>query len=323
MKQYLLIIFSALTLIACETKTQSKSKSVLTDQSTQINISVDTLNIPIQGDLRNVAWFRNNFYALFETNRKNTSERFKKMIVFNKKGEVIEDVFLPKEIQDMVYCDLIVSNDSLYVKETQFEKSNLVLGEYVADFALTKRKDFPIFKDEAYNIYSVCKGEFGGTIYFQNKKTKKGYEAASTCPIVVNKIDSQYYVTNSNSVLKIQNAERLENSNLNFATHHGSQFTKGVEILFDTSSFDMDFYIATSFISNKKLLILYYDKQETYVGEIENKKMKPILKFPFKFSAYFSQQLYNGQQILICSFANDKKGILIIDDNHFNFYRLK
>lgn len=321
MKQYLLIIFSVLTLIACETKTQSKS--LLTDQSTQINISVDTLNIPIQGDLRNVALFRDNFYALFETNRKNTSERFKKMIVFNKKGEVIEDVFLPKEIQDMVYCDLIVSNDSLYVKESQFEKSNLVLGEYVADFALTKTKDFPIFKDDDYNIYSVCNGEFGGTIYFQNKKTKKGYEAASACPIVVNKIDSEYYVTNSNSVLKIQSPGELENSNLNFSTHQGSRFTKGVEMLFDTSNFEMDFYVITSFVSDKKLLNLYSDKQATYIGEIENKKMKQLSKFPFKFSAHFNQQLDNGQQILFCSFANDENGILIIDGKDFNFYRLK
>ena len=323
MKQYLILIFSILTLIACETKTQSKIKTVPTDQSTQINISVDTLNIPIQGDLRNVALFRNNFYALFETNRKNTSERFKKMIVFNKKGEVVEDVFLPKEIQDMVYCDLIVSNDSLYVKETQFEKSNLVLGEYVADFSLTNTKNFPIFKDETFNIYSVCNGEFGGTIYFQNKRTKKSYEATSTCPIVVNKIDSQFYVTNSNSVLKVQSPEKLENSNLNFTTYQGSLFTKGVEMLFDSSNFDMDFFIATSFISEKKLLNLYFDKQGAYVGEIENKKMKLLFKFPFKFSAYFNQQLDNRQQVLICYFADDKRGILIIDDKHFNFYRLK
>jgi hypothetical protein len=323
MKQYLIIIFSVLTFIACETITQSKSKSVLTDQSTQINISVDTLNIPIHGDLRNAAWFRNNFYALFETNRKNTSERFKKMIVFNKKGEVIEDIFLPKEIHDMVYCDLIVNNDSLYVKETQFEKRNLVLGEYVADFALTKTKIFPIFKDEAYNIYSVCNGEFGGTIYFQNVKTKTGYEAASTCPKVVNKIDSHYYVTNSNSIMKIQNPGELENSNLNFSSHQGSQFIKGVEMLFDTSNFDMDFYIATSFIGDNKLLNLYSDKQGTYVGEIENKKMKRLFKFPFKFSTYFNQQLDNGQQILICSFAGNKNGILIIDGKNFNFYWLK
>lgn len=147
MKRYFAILLFTLTLSACETRTQSNHKSVLSNQSEGIKISVDTLRIPINGDLVNVAWFRNNFYAMFETSRQNTSQPFKKMIVFNKEGKVIEDVFLPKEIQDMVYCDLIVSNDSLYIKETQFEKANLVLGEYVADFTLTRTKDFPIFKD--------------------------------------------------------------------------------------------------------------------------------------------------------------------------------
>jgi hypothetical protein len=322
MNRYSTILFS-ITLFACETKTQSNYKSVPSGQPAEINISIDTLSIPIKGDLRNVAWFRDNFYAMFETTRKNTTKPFKKMIVFNKKGDVIEDVFVPKEIQDMVYCDLIVDNDSLYIKETQFEKSNLVLGEYVADFALTKTKDFPIFKDDVYNIYSVCNGEFGGTIYFQNKKTRKSYEAASTCPIVVNKIDSQYYVTNSSNILEIRSPEKLANSNLNFKTDQGSSFAKGVEALFSALDFDMDFYIATSFVNDKKLLNLYSDKQGTYIGEIENKKMKPVYKLPFKFSANFNQQLGNGQQILTCYFVDDKSGILIIDGKHFKFYRLK
>lgn len=323
MKRYLFILFSTLTLFACETKTQGDHKSVSTNQSAGINLFIDTLSIPISGNVVNVAWFRSNFYAMFETSRKNTSARFKKMIVFNKKGDIIEDVFLPKEIQEMVYCDLIVSNDSLYIKETQFEKANIVLGEYVADFAITKTKDFPIFKDSVYDIYSVCNGEFGGTIYFQNKRTKKGYEAASSCPIVVNKIDNLYYVTNSTSILKVQDPQKLENSNLNFKTHQGSLFSKGIETLFDTVDFDMDFGIATSFVGDQGLLNLYSDKQGTYIGEIENKRMKPVYKFPFKFSANFNQQFDNGKQLLICYFNKDKRGILVIDGKHFNFYRLK
>ena len=323
MKQYFIIIFSTLTLFACKSKSQSNDNDISTGQLANINVSVDTLDIPINGDLRNVAWFRNNFYAMFETSRKNTSARFKKMIVFNKQGQFIEDVFLPEEIQDMVYCDFIIDNDSLYVKETQFEKSNLVLGEYVADLALTKTKDFPIFKDNKFSIYSVCNGEFGGTIYFQNNKVNKSYEAASSCPIVVNKIDSQYYVTNASSILKIQDPQKLENSNLDFETPHGSSFTKGVETVFDSSNFDMGFYIVTSFVIDNKLLNLYSDKQSTNVGEIENKKMKPIFKFPFKFSVYFNQQLDNGQQILICRFADGKSGILTIDGKNFTFYKLE
>lgn len=326
MKQYFIIIFSTLILISRKTKTQSRGDTVASQQPKEIIVSTDTLNIPIEGDLRKVVWFRDNFYAMFETNRMNTTESFKKMIVFNKKGEFIEDVFVPKEIQDMVYYDLIVNNDRLYIKETQFEKTNLVLGEYVADFELTKTKNFTIFKDANYNVYSICNGEFGGTIYFQNSHTKKSYEAASTCPIVVNKIGNQYYVTNylghmagSASVLKIQEPQDLENSTLNFNAHQGSKFNKGVETLIDTS----DFYIATSFVSDQKLLNLYSDKNGTYIGEIENKKMKLVYKFDSKFSVDFDQQLDNGQQILTCYFSDKTSGILIIDGKSFKFYRFK
>lgn len=327
MKQYFTIILSTLILVSCETQTQSRNNDLVSlPKPKGIIVSIDTLNIPIEGDLRKVVWFRDDFYAMFETNRRNTAPAFKKMIVFNKKGEFIEDVFVPKEIQDMAYYDLIVDNDSLYVKETQFEKTNLVLGEYVADFELVKTKDFTIFKDANYNVYSICNGEFGGTIYFQNTQTKKNYEAASTCPIVVNKLNNQYYVTNYlghmigfASVLKIPEPQDLENSTLNFHSRQGSRFNKGVETLIDSS----DFYITTSFVSDQKLLNLYSDKNGTYIGEIENKKMKPIYKFDFKFSAQFNQQLKDGQQVLTCYFSDKTSSILIIDGEKFKFYRLK
>ena len=59
------------------------------------------------------------------------------------------------------------------------------------------------------------------------------------------------------------------------------------------------------------------------VGEIENKKMKPVCTLPFKFSANLNQRLCNGQQILICYFADNRRGILVINRKLFNFYRLK
>ena len=326
MKEYFVIIFAVITFISCGTKTQPDDNSHSTNQSNGIQVSIDTLNISLDGNLRKVVLFRDNFYGMFETRRKNTTGSFKKMIVFSKKGEFIEDVLVPSEIQEMPYYDLIVNNDSLYAKETQFEKINLLLGEYVADFKLIATKDFAIFKDDNYNIYSTCNGEFGGTIYFQNKQTKKNYEAASTCPIVVNKIDKNYYVTNYMghmmgfaSVIKIPDPEKLETSSLDFKIQYGSTFNKGVEVLIDTA----DFYIATSFTANKKLLHLYSDEKGTYIGEIENKKMKPVYTFAFKFSAVFNQRLDNGQQVLTCYFPDDKSGILRIDGSHFNFYRLE
>ena len=317
MRQLLILLFSFLIFYSCQQKTANKNEILNTRDTKDFHITFDTLNMSIDGYLRKVVLYRNNFYGMFETNRKNTSQSYKKMIVFCPNGNFIEDAFIPKRIQDMPHYDLIVENDSLYVKESQFEKYNFVLGAYVADFKQTKTRELKFYEDEFYDIYAICNGEWGGTIYFRNKKTKESYEASSTCPVVINKIDNEYYVTNFmghmmgfTSVLKIEDPTKLEKSDLKFDRHEGSRFDKGLESLLDT----MDFYIPTSFVADKKLFHIYSDDNGTYVGKIENKKMKTIFKFDFIFHPHFSQHLENGKQLLTCHFKDTKKsGLLIIE----------
>lgn len=328
MKQLTIILFTLLISWSCQSQTNEKNINLITDSlSSNFQITFDTLNISIDGYLRKVVLFKGNYYGMFETDRKNTSKSFKKMIVFSPKGDFIEDAFIPEEIQDMPHYDIVVENDSLYVKESQFEKYNFVLGAYVADFKLTKTKELKFYEDEFYDIYTTCNGEWGGTIYFKNKKTNESYEASSTCPIVINKIDSQYYVTNYMghmmgfaSVLKIQDPSKLEISDLKFDRHEGSQFNKGAETLLDT----MNFYIPTSFVVDNQLFHLYSDEKGTYIGKIENGRINPIYKFDFTFYAHFNQHLDNGKQLLTCHFEDsEKSGILIIDGKKFRFYRQK
>jgi hypothetical protein len=328
MKVKFIILFSLMTFLSCQAQTTDKKEvEVSSTNSTDFQVSFDTLNISIDGSLRKVVLFQDNFYGMFETGRRNTSQRFKKMIVFSQNGDFVEDVFVPKEIQGMPHYDLIVQNDSLYVKESQFEKINLLLGKYVADFKLTETKDLKFYQDKLYDIYATCNGEWGGTIYFRNKKTNESFEASSTCPIVINKIDGDYYVTNYmghmmgfTSVLKIKDPSKLEKSDLKFDRHEGSCFDKGVETLLDS----MDFYISTSFVADKQLFHLCSDENRTYIGQIENGKMKPIHKFDFIFYAHFNQHLDNGKQLLTCNFKDsEKSGILIINGKKFQFYRQK
>jgi hypothetical protein len=321
MKLLLVILLSAFTLSYCS---QTKGKNAIS-RSKDFQITFDTLNISVPGYLRNAVLFHNNFYCMFETDRKNTTQSYKKMIVVSQNGEFIEDVFVPEGIQDMPHYDLTVQDDSLFAKESQFEKINFVLGAYVADFKLTPTKELKFYRDELYDIYATCNGEWGGTIYFKNKRTKEIYEAASTCPTVINRIDNDYYVTNYMghmmgfaSVLKIADPTKLEKSDLDFNKHQGSRHDKGVEALLDT----MNFYIPTSFVADKQLFHLFSDDNGTYVGKIENKKMTLIYKFDFVFSAHFNQHLDNGQQLLTCQFRDSKKsGLLIIDGRKFKFYR--
>ena len=319
MTKYILIFYILLISISC-----AKKKSVAPEENSIFNIKIDTLNIHKNGDLTKVALFRNNFYCMFETSRMNTSQQFIKMFVINQKGKFIEDVFVPNEIQNMPHYKLIVENDSLYVKETQFEEKNFVLGEYVADLTLTKKKNFKIFKDNDYTIYSDCNGEFGGTIFFQNIKTKEVYEASSACPIIVNKINKDYFITNnlmsSSSILKISDPSKLKKSKLDLTKRQGSQYNNGIQILLDV--YDLD--VETSFVVNNKLYHIYSDKTNTYIGVIEKGKIKPIYKFAFKFFTNLNQNLENGKQILnFYNPVNKENGILIIDNMNIDFHVLK
>lgn len=309
------------------TNTLSQKKSLAKNLPNGIQINIDTLDLSINGWLREVVLFKNKFYCMFETNRENTSRSFKKMIVFDTKGNFMENVFVPEGIQNMNYYKIVTENDSLFLKRTQFDEETFVLGKYVTDFEQIKRRNFSVFQDDFYRIYQTCNGEWGGTIFFENKKTKEIYEASSTCPIVVNKIDNDYYVTNYMghmigfaSVLKISDPTKLHKSQLNFDTREGSKYKQGVKTLLDT----MDFYIPTSFVIGKELNHLYSDKNGTYIGRIEDGQIIPIYKFDFKFYANFNQTDSERRQILGFNIPkSDYKGVLVINNNELNFYYIK
>lgn len=336
MKRLHLLIISILTImLSCGSQRNLEQKNGSTKTNVQdsliseallegMEIVIDTLDISMDGRLRKVTLFKDKFYCMFETERENTSQSLKKMIVIDKKGKFIEDVFLPEGIQDMNYYDIIIENDSLFLKRTQFDEETFLLGKNVADFEQIERRNFSLYQDSSFKVFATCNGEWGGTIFFKDLQTKEVYEASSTCPIVVNKLNGYYYVTNYmghmmgfSSVLKIPDSTKLHTSELNFETHQGSQHNEGTETLMDT----MNFYISTSFVVNGEIRHLYSDESGTYLGKIEKEQIVPTYKFDFKFYTHFNQQSKNGQQVLSVNIPeSENKGVLIIDNGKLNFY---
>ena len=331
MKNLLLILLIFLLTSSCGKSRNDKTLAInateITNENPDFIIRKDTFDFSINGDLRKVTYFNDKYYCMFQTQRENTSGSFKKMVVLNNKGKFIEDIFVPKVIQYMHYYNIRFENDSLFLQRAQHDEENFVLGKYVADFQPTETRAFKTYEDDQYNIYSTCHGEFGGTIFFQDKKTNKLFEGSSTCPIIVNKVGTEYFVTNYMghmlgfaSVNKIAEPRKLEKSEWNFKRRFGSRNHKGIETILDT----MDFYIPTSFVIKDKLLHIYNDNNGTYVANIKNEKMKSVYTFDFKFYPQFNQHLENGKQILTFKVAKTKKdGILLIDGNELTFNFLK
>jgi hypothetical protein len=57
--------------------------------------------------------------------------------------------------------------------------------------------DFPNFIDTSYYVYNCCVGEFGGSVFFLNRKTNKTYSYPATCVNQVVKFRDNYIICNN------------------------------------------------------------------------------------------------------------------------------
>lgn len=289
-----------------------------------VEILMDTFDVSVHGSLRKVVFFNGGYYCMFETCKRNTTVSFKKMVVIGGKGDFVEHVFLPESIQDMTYYDMFVENDSLFLKRTQFDEETFLLDKDVASFSRIESRDFAIYKDSLYRIFGTCYGEWGGTIFFEDIGARDVFEVSSTCPVIVTKMNQEYYITNYMShgmgvasVIRIPDPTKLHKSKLEFGTDEGSQYTDGTEVLLDT----IGFYIPTSFAVNGNLWHLYSDEEGTYIGRITKGKITPVYRFGFTFYTHVNQQDGRGRQILAFNVPNSEdKGILVIDNGKINFH---
>ncbi|MGY3795840.1 hypothetical protein [Aquimarina sp. 433] len=69
--------------------------------------------------------------------------------------------------------------------------------EFKADYRLFKHRYNYFYQDENYIVKDYCRGEFGGTVEFTNKETKKVYVAKATCPSSLIKMNGKYYLVTS------------------------------------------------------------------------------------------------------------------------------
>jgi len=74
----------------------------------------------------------------------------------------------------------------------------------------------PVFENMKYICYSTCNGEFGGTLFFLNKETRKITFVPSTCTNTVLEFQGDYYVisslphlSGSGSIKRISNPDSL------------------------------------------------------------------------------------------------------------------
>jgi hypothetical protein len=285
--------------------------------------------------------YKNEFYCFFEEVKYDNSAELKFCFVFSITGKNIRKIEVPDDVQNNVYYDLFVRNNKVYIK-TYIDSETFYFNDKNSKWVKTKNTQDLIFEDEKFYVYSLDFGEWGGKTWFKDKKTGIEYAIEATTPLV-NKINSNYYLTNSSYVLKIKNPLKLnkcsndvtyENieKNAKYTSWYGKPI--GVEIVYkDTTTrdyFDVSYspYIVSSFVYHNELLHIYETETGTYIVKAEKNSIKTIQKIGDKlrfynwYNSYRSKIQKNKQQLL--KFKKDNKfGLLEINGQDINIYNLK
>ncbi|WP_282081585.1 hypothetical protein [Aquimarina algiphila] len=296
-----------------------------------ISVETDTLDLSKNGRLTELAFWENHFYLLFETKRRNTSANFKSMKVYDLAGNFVENVFLPKEAISMPYCDLRVNNKRLYLKqEHSLSEKTFLLEKYVANFNSIKDTIINIYEDSSFIIYPNCNGEWGASTYFKSKKDNKVYEFSSSCNFNFQKVENGYLMNNGNEILIIEDPTNLYESKLNFDRSYLDKKNQGVKTFFKS-----EFDIYTTFKKDDKLMAIYGDSSCTYVGELNDSKLKSSYNFdkPYRFSYWFKDNNRNLQILRMFTYKSKNElgyldgyktlGFLLIDNGKIRIYHTK
>lgn len=225
-----------------------------------------------------------------------------------------------------------------------FGQDKFILKDTVGQFEFNK-DDFKvnsdnIFEDSLYIISKTCSGEWGGSIKFKNKKTGVEYSAASTCPVVVNKMNGKYYITNTlahmsgfSEILEIENPDLMTVFELprprskkgktivRYIGDDESKSTNGTKQLVDS----IGVLTLASFPYNGQLYHIVTDFKKTFLTKIENNRFVTIDTVSEKSIWTYDPEVFlkqDGHMIIL--FKNQEvEGVLDIFENQITLRRKK
>ena len=328
-------------------------KSQTKDANKKFEVSIDTINIhikdkdnlDIKANLTHAIKFKNKYYCYFEEKRKdNYSRETKLFFIISEDGTIEHTINVPEEINNSVYFDLFLRNDSVFTK-AYMDKGTFFLDLNKLQWKKIKEVDDMIYEDDKFYITYLDFGEWGNTTWFKEKKTSKEYELASAGTII-NKIDNNYFITSGVEILMIEDPLKMKpcdpeyyyNIVVKDKNYHyeGSNSLLGTKILyFDSTYSRWDFkepknYIATSFVYNNQLFHLCIDSNSTYIAKLNNGKLIPIQTIGKSYSIFNWHYSYrckiqkDNSQLLKFESANKNEfGFIEINGNKINIRYLK
>lgn len=187
-------------------------------------------------------------------------------------------------------------------------------------YSLEPSSDF-FYEDDFYTVTDSCRGEFGGNIYFKDKKTDVQYSFKATCPVIINKINDSYYLTTSLAHLigfcelyEISNPKELVDVTiLDFYDYKKSKSVIGGKLLINETGMT----ILLSFVFKEKLYHIVSNHEETFIAERENAELKKIQNLTdFRMTSYGNEAYKTVDNVYTAIFqAKRNQGYVVVDDN--------
>lgn len=153
-----------------------------------------------------------------------------------------------------------------------------------------KRHSPHFFEDEHYLVRKTCMGEFGGTVFFKNKNTGIEHACGATCPVVVNKINGKYIVSNTllhysgfSEVILIDHPDsmpaikpELINGKRNLIVREPGNVKERTSAGIKQLAYTFNCILLASFPFEGQLYHITSDFEKAYVSKIENMRFVNI-----------------------------------------------
>ncbi|MBF9220485.1 hypothetical protein [Hymenobacter ruricola] len=317
----------------------ASSCGLLSNSNTEDNFIIRKYSVSLNKPIQETLFHRGKYYCLTNYGR---------LICLTSKFQIDTTIttLIDKEAFDFVYenADSLIGG--------RYNGENHYLGN---DYAWRKHPNnirLPaLYEDNAFTAYQCCAGEFGGGLFFHEKKTGHIYSIPATCAVAINKISSNYYVTTSlahgsgfSKVLLIPNPTMLYNMDnpevdtlknyCNWADIVKSKnrekyydrafarkvFEKGSTTLLDS----MGTMAVASFIRNNKLYHLTTDFNHTTLAEIRNHAFVTLDTISNNAVWSYQPSLKNYPRMMIYSYSNDKSsGFITISEDTITYVKFR
>lgn len=328
--RYFIFIILTTIIWSCE----QKGKPSPTDK-----FVVKTYSIAFDTNVQTTLFYNGHYYCLTGNRR---------FICLDNEFKV--DTSITNSISQQHFDYSYLSGDSLiagvHVKDT-ITKNYYLNSELKWELLTKNQKPEPFFEDDKFTVSSCCVGEFGGAIFFTDKKSNRVYSCPATCATIINKVGKIYFVTNtlahmngSTEILKIEDPTKLYELTADSLKNHCNwwaqfvtyedhfagmkKFEIGTQKIIDT----IGVLTMTSFVFNDQLYHINSDRNKTFISKIQGDTLllidsifnKQLWSYEPEKQKYGKMQLHsfnnretsgfltiNGDTISIITFDNGKQ----------------